>query len=102
MERNKFTSGLIFALLVYLYTQYTMVQISEKLFLNEYFDEDGIFRKDWRNGDSIWSLVSKKTLLKVVRKVYKLKMERNLKAFIYNNDNSRLSCGQITFTFARK
>lgn len=38
MERNKFTSILLIGLLAYLYTQYTMVQISEKLFINDYFD----------------------------------------------------------------
>ena len=38
MERNKFTSVLLIALLACLYNQYTMVQISEKLFINDYFD----------------------------------------------------------------
>ena len=69
---------------------------------NEYLNADGIFDPEWRSGDSIWSLVSKKILSKVLEKVSILKENGEFEDFIKKHDKKRLTSGQITFTITRK
>ena len=69
---------------------------------NKYFNKNGILDQKWRSGDSIWSLVSEDTLSKIISKISELKVTKSLESLIQEYDKNRLSCGQITFTFARK
>jgi len=69
---------------------------------NSYFQAIGILDPIWRSGDSIWSLVSEKTLSEVIQKISVLQKSNALEKFILKQDKKRLSCGQITFTIARK
>ena len=69
---------------------------------NKYFNKNGILDQKWRSGDSIWSLVSEDTLSKIISKISELKEKKSLESLIQEYDKNRLSCGQITFTFARK
>ena len=67
-----------------------------------YFRADGILDPDWRRGDSIWSLVEGKTLLDVLERVSDLKQNGKLEPFMQQHDQARKTCGQVTFTIARK
>ena len=67
-----------------------------------YFNADGIFDPDWRNGDSIWSLVSEDFLATVLNKVRDLRETGRLEAYIKQQDQKRKTTGQVTFSIARK
>ena len=55
-----------------------------------YFNEDGIFDPDWRNGDSIWSLVSEYILATVLNKVRYLRETGKLEAYIKQQDQKKM------------
>ena len=67
-----------------------------------YFNADGIFDPDWRNGDSIWSIVSEDILAMVLNKVRDLRQTGKLEAYIKQQDQKRKTTGQVTFSIARK
>ena len=67
-----------------------------------YFYADGIFNADWRSGDSIWSLVPKEILSKVLIKADKMHKAGKLEAYLKLHDQKRKTTGQVTFSISRK
>ena len=68
----------------------------------QYFDIRGILDPAWRNGDSIWSLVSQSTLHAVVVEVNQLLQLGQMDEFLRHADRQRQLVGQTTFTIAQK
>ena len=66
-----------------------------------YFEPQGILDPSWRDGDSIWSLVSQSTLERVLVEVTKLLQQKRLVDFMQQADRHRPAVGQTTFTIAR-
>ena len=67
-----------------------------------YFYSDGIFNADWRNGDSIWSLVPEEILSEVLIKANIMHKARKLEAYLKHHDQNRKTTGQVTFSISRK
>ena len=67
-----------------------------------YFHTDGILDTDWRNGDSIWSLVEGEILINVLKIVAELQKKRELEHFMLEHDQPSKTSGQVTFTVAQK
>ena len=67
-----------------------------------YFDIRGILDPTWRNGDSIWSLVSQTTLHAVLTEVNQLLQLGQMEAVIRHADRQRRLVGQTTFTIAQR
>ena len=67
-----------------------------------YFYSDGIFNADWRNGDSIWSLVPEEILSEVLIKANIMHKEGELEAYLKHHDQNRKTTGQVTFSISRK
>ena len=65
-----------------------------------YFNARGPLEQAWRDGDSIWSLLSDAQLEDVVARVRALDAAGRLEAFVRENDARRRSIGQIGFSFA--
>ena len=72
------------------------------ILINEYFKEDGPLHKSWRNGDSVWSLVSTEELNKAIYTVKTLIKDNKMKDYIKKHDKKRLKFGQTTFIIAKK
>jgi hypothetical protein len=67
-----------------------------------YFRADGPLDPLWRQGDSIWSLVSEPDLKAVLDRTIGLKSTGDLDAYMKHSDAERLKVGQITFSVAHK
>ena len=67
-----------------------------------YFRADGPLDPLWRQGDSIWSLVSEPDLKTVLDRITSLMSVGDLDAFMKHSDTERLKVGQITFSVAHK
>ena len=67
-----------------------------------YFRADGPLDPLWRQGDSIWSLVTANDLDAVLERIEGLKLDNELGAFMQRADADRLKVGQMTFSVAHK
>jgi SAM-dependent methyltransferase len=67
-----------------------------------YLDARGILNPTWRNGDSIWSLVSETHLNSVLTEVNQLLQLDQMDEFMQLADQRRPLVGQTTFTIAQK
>jgi SAM-dependent methyltransferase len=67
-----------------------------------YFDIRGILDPAWRDGDSIWSLVSEKNLHAVLAEVNQLLQLGQMDEFMRHADRLRRLVGQTTFTIAQR
>jgi SAM-dependent methyltransferase len=65
-----------------------------------YFDPRGPLYKEWRDGDSVWSLVSEDRLDHALSMIQKLDERGELEAYVARNDAWRPHIGQSTIVFA--
>ncbi len=67
-----------------------------------YFDPHGPLSKEWRDGDSVWSLVSEDQLERALYRIRKLDRNGELEAYVARNDARRRDIGQATLLFASR
>ena len=67
-----------------------------------YFDPHGPLDKEWRDGDSIWSLVTEDRLDRALSLIQKLDERGGLEAYVARNDAWRPHIGQVTIVFASR
>jgi ubiquinone/menaquinone biosynthesis C-methylase UbiE len=67
-----------------------------------YFDPRGPLSKEWRDGDSVWSLVDEDQLEKVLYRIRQLEERGELEAYVARNDALRPNIGQATILFASR
>ena len=65
-----------------------------------YLDSRGPLDKKWRDGDSVWSLVSEDRLNHARSRIRKLDESGKLEAYVVRNDARRRDIGQVTIVFA--
>ena len=65
-----------------------------------YFDPRGPLDKGWRDGDSVWSLVSEERLERACSQIQELDERGELEAYLARNDVRRRDIGQVTVLFA--
>jgi ubiquinone/menaquinone biosynthesis C-methylase UbiE len=67
-----------------------------------YFDPRGPLHKEWRDGDSVWSLVAEDLLEHALYRIRKLDERGELEAYVARNDALRPNIGQATILFASR
>ena len=67
-----------------------------------YFDPRGPLNKEWRDGDSVWSLVSGDRLDHALSRLRKLDERGELEAYVARNDALRSHIGQATIVYASR
>lgn len=67
-----------------------------------YLDPHGPLRKEWRDGDSTWSLVEENELERALAKVRELGKEGGLGDYMDHHDAHRRDIGQVTVLFATR
>jgi ubiquinone/menaquinone biosynthesis C-methylase UbiE len=67
-----------------------------------YFDPRGPLNKAWRDGDSVWSLVTEDRLERVFSQIQKLDEKGELEAYMARNDARRRDIGQVSILFASR
>jgi ubiquinone/menaquinone biosynthesis C-methylase UbiE len=67
-----------------------------------YFDPHGPLNKEWRDGDSIWSLVTEDRLDQAISRIRKLDARGDLKTYVARNDAPRVHIGQATVVFSSR
>ncbi len=67
-----------------------------------YFDPRGPLDKSWRDGDSMWSTVSDKTIEAIGMQLQQLQQSGELENYLRNNDNKRKHIGQFSFLHGRR
>jgi ubiquinone/menaquinone biosynthesis C-methylase UbiE len=65
-----------------------------------YLDPRGPLNKEWRDGDSVWSLVTEDRLERVFYRIQKLDARGKLEAYMIRNDARRRDIGQATILFS--
>ena len=69
---------------------------------NSYLDPHGPLRKEWRDGDSTWSLVEEDELERALARVRELDKEGGLGDYMDHHDARRQDVGQVTILFATR
>jgi len=67
-----------------------------------YFDPRGPLSKEWRDGDSVWSLVAEDRLDRALSRIRTLDERGELEAYVTRNDAPRAHIGQVTVVFASR
>jgi hypothetical protein len=67
-----------------------------------YFDPHGPLSKEWRDGDSVWSLVSEVRLNRALSRIQKLDERGELESYVARNDAPRTHIGQVTVLYASR
>ncbi len=67
-----------------------------------YFDPRGPLSKEWRDGDSVWSLVTEDRLDRALSLIRRLDERGELEAYVARNDAWRPYIGQATILFASR
>ena len=67
-----------------------------------YFDPRGPLNKEWRDGDSVWSLVAEDHLHHALSRIRKLDESGDLETYAARNDALRGHIGQVTVLFASR
>jgi SAM-dependent methyltransferase len=67
-----------------------------------YFDPHGPLNKEWRDGDSVWSLVSEVRLNRALSRIQKLDERGELESYVARNDAPRTHIGQVTVLYASR
>jgi SAM-dependent methyltransferase len=75
----------------------TLAPIDASFGGQRYLDPGGPFDPRWRNGDSIWSLVTDRELDAALSKLRALHDAGTVAAFVREHDQQRQSIGQATF-----
>jgi SAM-dependent methyltransferase len=69
---------------------------------DSYFDPTGPLNKEWRDGDSVWSLLAEDRLNRTLSRLRKLEERGELKTYVARNDAMRSHIGQVTIVFASR
>ena len=69
---------------------------------DSYFDPRGPLTKEWRDGDSVWSLVSDDRLNQALSRIRKMDERGELNGYAARNDALRPHIGQATVLFASR
>ena len=69
---------------------------------DSYFDPSGPLSKEWRDGDSVWSLVAEDRLERTISRIQDLDERGELEAYMARNDALRPHIGQATVLFASR
>jgi SAM-dependent methyltransferase len=69
---------------------------------DSYFDPHGPLSKEWRDGDSVWSLVAEDRLDRALSRIRRLDERGELEAYVTRNDAPRTYIGQVTVLFASR
>jgi SAM-dependent methyltransferase len=80
----------------------TFVPIDATVQGESYFDPRGPLSKEWRDGDSVWSLVAEDRLNLVHSRIRKLDERGELETYVARNDAPRTHIGQVTVVFASR
>lgn len=67
-----------------------------------YLDPHGPLKKEWRDGDSTWSLVEKDELHRAISRVWELDEDGGLGDYMDHHDAWRRDLGQVTILFATR
>ena len=67
-----------------------------------YFDPRGPLSKEWRDGDSVWSLVAGDRLDRALSRLRKLDQRGELESYVARNDALRSHIGQATIVYASR
>jgi SAM-dependent methyltransferase len=67
-----------------------------------YFDPRGPLSKEWRDGDSVWSLVAEDRLNRTLSRIRQLDERGELETYVARNDAPRTHIGQVTVVFASR
>lgn len=67
-----------------------------------YFDPRGPLKKEWRDGDSVWSLVSEDERYQALSRIQALDEQGKLEEYVIQNDARRRDIGQITILSASR
>ncbi len=67
-----------------------------------YFDASGPLDEEWRDGDSIWSLVSEEELDRAVSNVEAMERDGKLTEYVSAHDSRRTEIGQVSVLHAVK
>jgi SAM-dependent methyltransferase len=69
---------------------------------DSYFDPRGPLNREWRDGDSVWSLVAEDRLDRALSRIRKLDDRGELKTYVARNDAPRSHIGQVTILYASR
>ena len=69
---------------------------------DSYFDPRGPLNKEWRDGDSTWSLVAEDELERALSRIRELDEKGQLQNYVARSDARRHNIGQITILFASR
>ena len=69
---------------------------------DSYFDPTGPLNKEWRDGDSVWSLLAEDRLNRTLSRLRELEERGELKTYVARNDAMRSHIGQVTIVFASR
>ena len=67
-----------------------------------HFDPHGPLNKEWRDGDSVWSLVAEDRLDRALSRIRKLDKRGELETYVARNDAPRTHIGQVTILYASR
>jgi SAM-dependent methyltransferase len=67
-----------------------------------YLDPRGPLSREWRDGDSVWSLVAEDRLNRALSRIRRLDGRGELEAYVARNDAPRAHIGQVTVVFASR
>src|SRR5919112_419875 len=67
-----------------------------------YFDTRGPLNEEWRDGDSVWSLVGEARLKRALSRIRRLDERGELETYAARNDAMRPHIGQATVVFASR
>lgn len=67
-----------------------------------YPDPSGPLRQEWRDGDSIWSLLSDEALRRTLSEVRRMDERDELEGFVSRHDAARQRVGQVSILYAIK
>lgn len=67
-----------------------------------YFDPRGPLNQEWRDGDSVWSLVGEARLERALSRIRRLEDRGELGTYVARNDALRPHIGQATVVFASR
>ncbi len=79
-----------------------IVPYNEVLQGKDYFDIDGIFREEWRMGDSSFRLATEEELRNAQERIASMKNEGTLDDYFKAREDLRKTIGQTTFICAEK
>jgi len=78
------------------------VPVEELFFGESYFDLNGPSKEEWRNGDSLWSLLSEEELGSALGVYNRARSDGKLPGVLERSEQRRKQIGQTVFISARK